>query len=242
MLPSMSGQLYQPGWYPDPSGRFEFRFHNGSLWTADVSTNGQRYVDPLGAAPSRHREQAFTSQPSAQRPGAGLDDPRHRRRVDRLDAVHRGVGAVCAFLALLFGVIALARGHRAARGDGPAGASPSPGSSPAASLRLLCVVGVVFSFAARPRRRPVRQPGRERGHRDLVRARGSERHVRRRDREPRRRRGRLHRADRVHPAGDRTTRIAPHERSSTTWRPASPPSSNSPGRSASTTSTASSPM
>jgi hypothetical protein len=39
------------GWYPDPAERFEARFHNGSDWTADVSRNGQRYVDPLGTAP-----------------------------------------------------------------------------------------------------------------------------------------------------------------------------------------------
>ena len=35
------------GWYPDPTGRFEYRYHNDRHWTADVSTNGQRYVDPL---------------------------------------------------------------------------------------------------------------------------------------------------------------------------------------------------
>ena len=37
------------GWYPDPTGRFEYRYHNDRHWTADVSTNGQRYVDPLPA-------------------------------------------------------------------------------------------------------------------------------------------------------------------------------------------------
>ncbi|MDQ3311479.1 MAG: DUF2510 domain-containing protein [Actinomycetota bacterium] len=34
-----------PGWYPDPSGRFEFRYHNGERWTSDVSADGVRYVD-----------------------------------------------------------------------------------------------------------------------------------------------------------------------------------------------------
>lgn len=46
---------YSPGWYPDPARRFEFRYHNGQRWTADVSVNGQRYVDPnwaSGAAPA----------------------------------------------------------------------------------------------------------------------------------------------------------------------------------------------
>ncbi len=35
------------GWYPDPMGRFEYRYHNGQAWTADVATGGQRYVDPV---------------------------------------------------------------------------------------------------------------------------------------------------------------------------------------------------
>ena len=67
----MSAQLYQPGWYPDPSGRFEFRFHNGSLWTADVSTNGQRYVDPLGAATQR----PVTAVPAAVPAAPAPNDP-----------------------------------------------------------------------------------------------------------------------------------------------------------------------
>ncbi len=38
------------GWYPDPGGRFEFRYHNGQRWTADVSVHGQRYVDDAPGA------------------------------------------------------------------------------------------------------------------------------------------------------------------------------------------------
>ncbi|MDQ3469523.1 MAG: DUF2510 domain-containing protein [Actinomycetota bacterium] len=34
-----------PGWYPDPSGRFEHRYHNGAEWTADVASDGRRFVD-----------------------------------------------------------------------------------------------------------------------------------------------------------------------------------------------------
>lgn len=40
------------GWYPDPTGRFEYRFHNDQHWTSDVASNGQRYVDPLPAPSS----------------------------------------------------------------------------------------------------------------------------------------------------------------------------------------------
>ncbi|MET0146571.1 MAG: DUF4190 domain-containing protein [Ilumatobacteraceae bacterium] len=35
------------GWHPDPTGRFEYRYHNDRQWTSDVSTGGQRFVDPL---------------------------------------------------------------------------------------------------------------------------------------------------------------------------------------------------
>lgn len=48
-----------PGWYPDPTRRFELRYFNGAQWTADVARHGSRFVDPLGsglppfAAPSR---------------------------------------------------------------------------------------------------------------------------------------------------------------------------------------------
>lgn len=38
------------GWFPDPWGRWELRWHNGERWTADVSTDGRRFVDPYGTA------------------------------------------------------------------------------------------------------------------------------------------------------------------------------------------------
>ncbi len=34
-----------PGWYPDPFGRFEVRYWDGSAWTAHVSTRGQASTD-----------------------------------------------------------------------------------------------------------------------------------------------------------------------------------------------------
>lgn len=37
-----------PGWYPDPAGQHELRYHNGQRWTGDVSTDGTRHVSPLG--------------------------------------------------------------------------------------------------------------------------------------------------------------------------------------------------
>lgn len=39
------------GWFPDPLERYEHRYFNGESWTSDVSTGGQRSVDPQGAHP-----------------------------------------------------------------------------------------------------------------------------------------------------------------------------------------------
>ena len=41
-----------PGWYPDPSGRFAQRYHDGTRWTEHVAdAGGQRSVDnPEGQA------------------------------------------------------------------------------------------------------------------------------------------------------------------------------------------------
>ena len=86
------------GWYPDPTGRFEYRFHNDQGWTADVSTGGRRSVDPLNTSstPPAQRE-------PEQRVGGRRDGLRDRRRRHRLDPVrgrarpdhrHRRPGAV----------------------------------------------------------------------------------------------------------------------------------------------------
>jgi hypothetical protein len=53
------------GWFPDPHGRHEHRWFNGSAWTADVADGGQRFVDPLGAAP------ASTTTTAGRGPGTG---------------------------------------------------------------------------------------------------------------------------------------------------------------------------
>lgn len=72
----------RPGWYPDPIGRFEFRYHNGERWTADVSVAGSRYVDPYG-----------TTAP-APPPGWSPTGQRHPARVP----------AVLSFVLVLVGV------------------------------------------------------------------------------------------------------------------------------------------
>jgi Protein of unknown function (DUF2510) len=40
-----------PGWQPDPSGRHEYRYWDGSAWTDDVSDAGATSLDPLPTVP-----------------------------------------------------------------------------------------------------------------------------------------------------------------------------------------------
>jgi len=47
-----SGPQFSAAWYPDPTHRFEFRYHNGQAWTGDVSVDGNRFLDPLPSLPT----------------------------------------------------------------------------------------------------------------------------------------------------------------------------------------------
>lgn len=51
---AVTDQQLPSGWFPDPLGRYDHRWFNGTTWTSDVSTDGQRFVDPLGISPSPH--------------------------------------------------------------------------------------------------------------------------------------------------------------------------------------------
>lgn len=109
----------RPAWHPDPSGRFEYRFHNGAGWTADVSTDGQRYVDPLGVGGGRAAGAGAGARTGA--PG--------RRDGIATAAMVLGIiglstswipllfvpGAVCALLGVVFGLVAWRRGNPANR-------------------------------------------------------------------------------------------------------------------------------
>ncbi|MCU1397793.1 MAG: hypothetical protein JWN62_902 [Acidimicrobiales bacterium] len=65
---------YRADWYPDPTGRFEFRYFNGQAWTGDVSVDGNRFLDPLvvpGAG-----QASFAHVPFAQPRGSGTGKAR----------------------------------------------------------------------------------------------------------------------------------------------------------------------
>jgi uncharacterized protein YxjI len=51
-------------WYPDPAGRHELRYYDGTQWTEHVSSNGRQSVDPVGPGPAPVA--AATSTPKVQ--------------------------------------------------------------------------------------------------------------------------------------------------------------------------------
>jgi Protein of unknown function (DUF2510)/Domain of unknown function (DUF4190) len=44
--------MSSPGWYPDPAGRYEWRWFDGAHWTPKVASGGQSSVDMLSSSPA----------------------------------------------------------------------------------------------------------------------------------------------------------------------------------------------
>jgi len=57
------------GWYADPAGRHEYRYWDGTYWTAGVADGGITATDPLQAPPRPAQQAAFTPTPQ---PTAGF--------------------------------------------------------------------------------------------------------------------------------------------------------------------------
>lgn len=97
----MEARATPPGWYADPRGRFEYRYHNGEQWTSDVAVNGRRFVD--APVPPQH--------PTAPRPPRGMAIAAF---ITGLSSVLVGwvpfifvLAAASAVLAIIFGMVAL---------------------------------------------------------------------------------------------------------------------------------------
>jgi uncharacterized protein YxjI len=48
MSDDTAAQGHAAGWYPDPLGRAEHRYYDGTQWTEHISTGGDQQVDPFG--------------------------------------------------------------------------------------------------------------------------------------------------------------------------------------------------
>lgn len=128
-----------PGWYPDPTHRFEFRYFNGERWTADVSRQSIRYFDPIGSAPP-----VFNAPPSR---GAAIT-----ALVFSLCSVALAwvpflfvVGAAGAIVAVILGVIVLRRSARNKREGEPQAIGQGMAIAAictAVAALALCAVGI----------------------------------------------------------------------------------------------------
>lgn len=94
----------QPGWFPDPYGRFQQRYHDGTTWTAHVTDGAEPLVDPMGTTLAIPFGGPVTGQPRV----AGTTPTRSRRFLDSLgpDAVHRPQPDVTIALAGIGGAVA----------------------------------------------------------------------------------------------------------------------------------------
>jgi hypothetical protein len=144
------------GWFPDPHGRHEFRFFNGTAWTADVSDEGRRYVDPYGAAPLG---------PVATRPGVASgpgNGPATAAITCGLIAMFFAwmpvfvvIGIVLGALGLVFGM----RGLRRARLNGSGRGRAITGIVTGGASLALSVVGIVLTVSLVSQFRDFLRPG-----------------------------------------------------------------------------------
>ena len=140
----------QAGWYPDPVGRFELRYHNGAAWTADVATDGDRFVDPLGTQP-RAASQQHAAQPTA--PPGAKNSAATASMVLGIIAVGLGWLPFIFAPAAGAGVLAIVLGLRARRRAQTLGPQFGVGEGMATAGLVLgpigvlvCVGGLIFSI------------------------------------------------------------------------------------------------
>lgn len=76
-------QLIPAGWFPDPLGRYEHRYWNGSQWTEHVGSGGQQSIDDPAIAPTQH---AVSERAAVQQQG-----PDQHPHTSRNTPVDRGV-------------------------------------------------------------------------------------------------------------------------------------------------------
>jgi hypothetical protein len=135
-----------PGWYADPLGRFELRYYNGAAWTADVSSDGNRFVDPLGIELGPRAATADAGRPDVSAPNG----PATAAMVLGIIAVAIAwlpfivvLGVVAAVLALVFGAVGLRRSAATGAGRSRAIVGLVTGASGLIAASLGAVLTVV---------------------------------------------------------------------------------------------------
>jgi hypothetical protein len=145
------------GWFPDPLRRFDFRYFNGERWTADVSADGTRFIDPGPFTP-----------PSSAAPRSGRDPGRHPSRTLAVLSLLLGLAGVAlgwapfifvlggagSIAAVVLGVVSLRRTSRLAAAGAHVDHAGSGQRLAIAGICLgpiglaLCVVGAILTGLA----------------------------------------------------------------------------------------------
>jgi hypothetical protein len=118
------------GWYPDPTGRHQHRYYDGTQWTDQAADAGVTVVDPLEPAPTSVAPQSGEPAPqgaptsAAPTPPGPVVEPEAagRRRGWVIGAI---VGAALLLVLVIVGVVALASGG----GDDESTGSSSNGTA-----------------------------------------------------------------------------------------------------------------
>ena len=141
-----SGPQGNAGWHPDPASRFELRYHNGRAWTADVSNDGERFVDPAGSRPAA----PMAAPPTDTAAPAGRNPIATASMVLGIVAIGIGwmpfivgLGIIAAALAIWFGI----KGRRRAKSAGVGAGFALTGLITGGIGLLVCIGGVLFSIS-----------------------------------------------------------------------------------------------
>jgi hypothetical protein len=141
-----------PGWYTDPARRFEYRYHNGVVWTSDVASNGQRYVDPLAPGVAHPPFDVHVGDDTRSNTGNGIAIA---AMVCGIVSVVLGwipvvfaIAVVLAVLAIIFGIVGVRRARESGRRRGFAIAGLVTGAFgiPVAVIGLLFTIAVFEAF------------------------------------------------------------------------------------------------
>ncbi len=126
-----SGTGAAPGWFPDPTGRHQYRYWGGATWTDNVADNGVAGTDPLsGPGPATGTGPGFGPGPGfgagpgpgardVTPPGSGPPGPPARSGVSSSRATLLVVAGVVALVAVVAAVFLVVRsGGDDTRGEG----------------------------------------------------------------------------------------------------------------------------
>ena len=137
------------GWFPDPTGRYEFRWFNGTTWTHDVSVDGHRYVDDGVSPPTISKQPSRALSILAFALGLGAVATAWIPFVFV-------VGAAAAIAAIVIGIVAV---RRVASGRSEARGLAVAGIVLGALAAGLCSVGLILTVKAIDEFEAYTQPG-----------------------------------------------------------------------------------